>query len=130
MPQAKLTILVIEDDQDLVLLLKDALEGEGYAVSLALDWRQAQSHLLKAVPDAILLDILLPGASGFEVLRQVKANPLTRHVPVIILSNLGQEQEIRTGLEQGAADYLVKADISIGQVVQKVRQVIRQRKNE
>lgn len=130
MPEVKKNILVIEDDPDLVRLLQDALEGEGYAVSLALDWHQAQSHLQKTVPDLVVLDILLPGASGFEVLRRLKSNPATKNVAVIILSNLGQEQEIRAGLEQGAADYLVKADISIDQVVQKVRQALKAVKNE
>ncbi|MDO8559959.1 MAG: response regulator [bacterium] len=125
MPRSIKKVLVIEDDKNLVRLLKDALEGGQYAVSLALDWREAKSHLQKSRPDIILLDILLPGESGFDVLRQLKANTGTKAIPVVILSNLGQEQEIRTGMDLGAIDYLVKADIAIDQVVQKVRQVLK-----
>lgn len=124
MVKKKKSILVIEDDKNLVRLLKDAFEG-AYAVSLALDWQEAKARLERAVPDLIILDILLPGESGFDGLRQIKSNPALREIPVIILSNLGQEQEIRTGMELGAVDYLVKADISIEEVVKKVRQVLK-----
>lgn len=122
----KKKILIIEDDKNLVRLLKDAFEAEAYSLNLALDWREGKARLAKSTPDLILLDILLPGESGFDVLRQLKATPATRAIPVIILSNLGQEQEIRTGMELGAVDYLVKADIGIEQVVKKVRRVLTQ----
>lgn len=117
-------ILVIEDDKNLVRLLQDAFEGR-YQVSLALDWAEGKSKLAAKLPDVIILDILLPGESGFNALRQLKADPRTRHIPVVILSNLGQEQEIRTGLTLGAVDYLVKADITIDEVVRKVQEVLR-----
>ncbi|MDD5110260.1 MAG: response regulator [Patescibacteria group bacterium] len=119
----KKSILVVEDDKNLVRLLKDAFEG-AYDVSLALDWQEAKARLARMIPDLIMLDILLPGESGFDGLRQIKSNPALRGIPVIILSNLGQEQEIRTGLELGAMDYLVKADISIEEVVKKVKAVL------
>ncbi|TSC77030.1 MAG: two-component LuxR family transcriptional regulator [Parcubacteria group bacterium Gr01-1014_31] len=125
MPRSTKKVLVIEDDKNLVRLLKDALEGGQYTVSLALDWKEAKSHLQKLRPDIILLDILLPGESGFDVLRQLKAHADTKNIPVVILSNLGQEQEIRTGMDLGAVDYLVKADIAIDQVVHKVQQVLK-----
>lgn len=125
----KKKILIIEDDKNLIRLLKDAFEAEAYILSLALDWHEAKARLQKATPDLIILDILLPGESGFDALRELKANPATRAIPVIILSNLGQEQEIRTGLELGAIDYLVKADIGIDQVVNKVRRVLYGRKS-
>lgn len=121
-------ILIIEDDKNLVRLLKDAFEADAYELSLALDWREAKARLARSTYDLIILDILLPGESGFDALRQMKANPATRSIPIIILSNLGQEQEIRTGLELGAVDYLVKADISIDEVVKKVRRVLHQKK--
>jgi len=128
MSAKKKKILVIEDDKNLVRLLKDAFEADACELSLALDWREAKARLSKTVPDLIILDILLPGESGFDALRQLKADAGTRSIPVIILSNLGQEQEVRTGLELGAVDYLVKADISIDEVVKKVRRVLRGRK--
>jgi|SRR3989338_2822627 len=118
-------ILVIEDDRNLVRLLKDAFEGKSYTIGLALDWQEAKTKVEKFAPDLIILDILLPGESGFDILRHLKANDATKNIPVIILSNLGQEQEIRTGLELGAVDYLVKADISIDQVVAKAKRWLR-----
>ena len=116
-------ILIIEDDKNLVRLLKDAFEGR-YDVNLALDWAEGKSKLASGLPDLIVLDILLPGESGFDALRQLKADAATRRIPVIVLSNLGQEQEIRTGLTLGAVDYLVKADITIEDVVRKVQRVL------
>lgn len=118
-------ILIIEDDHNLVRLLKDAFEGKSYIIGLAQDWQEAKTKVEKFVPELIVLDILLPGESGFDILRHLKNNEATRNIPVIILSNLGQEQEIRTGLELGAVDYLVKADISIDQVVAKAKRWLR-----
>ena len=76
-------------------------------------------------PAVIVLDILLPGKSGFECLKKLKERKETREIPVIILSNLGQDEEIRTGLEMGAIDYLVKADFTIDEVVKKIVKAIK-----
>ena len=116
-------ILLVEDDPFLSSLLKTRLEKEKFEVTLARDGAQAVEALRANKPDLILLDIILPGKSGFEILEQVKSDPQLRDrtgVPVIIISNLGQESDLERGRELGAVDYFVKARVSIDDLVKKV----------
>ncbi|HEY3523813.1 MAG TPA: response regulator, partial [Candidatus Limnocylindrales bacterium] len=99
------SILVVEDDPSAVRLLRAYLEPEGYAVSVASDGETAIANAAAQAPDAILLDVLLPGMDGWEVLRRVKADPALRDVPVVIVTVV-EEKEI--GLALGAVDYLIK----------------------
>ena len=117
---AKKTILIIEDDESLVKLVQRAIGSHKYQVRLALEANEGFDQALRQKPDLILLDILLPGQNGFECLQRLKEHPQTKEIPVIILSNLGQAEEIRRGLSLGAIDYLVKADFSIDEVVEKL----------
>jgi len=75
-------------------------------------------------PDLILLDLILPKKNGFEVLQEIKANPALADIPVVILSNLGQESDIKRGMELGAADFLVKMEYSIDAVANKIREYL------
>jgi len=75
------------------------------------------------MPDIILLDILLPGMSGYDVLEKLKSDTATKHIPVVILSNFGQKEDIAKGKALGAVDYLVKANNSLDAIVAKVREV-------
>lgn len=118
-------IAIIEDDRELVLLLRRALSSR-YAVSVAKDAEEGLPLVRRELPALVILDILLPGKSGYEVLRELKADPATRDIPVLALSNLGQEQEARTGLSLGAVDYLIKADTTIDAVVARVDELLRQ----
>ncbi len=117
-------IAIIEDDRELVLLLRRALSSR-YAVVVAKDAEEGLPLVRRELPSLVILDILLPGKSGYEVLRELKTDPATRDTPVLILSNLGQEQEARTGLSLGAVDYLIKADTTIDAVVARVDELLR-----
>ena len=120
MNNEKKKILIIEDDKSLVKLISEALDSEKFEVILALDSKEGIDKAILERPAAIVLDILLPGKSGFVCLKKLKGRKETRKIPVIILSNLGQEEEIREGMRLGAADYLVKVDFSIEEVVDKI----------
>jgi DNA-binding response OmpR family regulator len=77
-------------------------------------------------PDIILLDVLLPKLDGFAVLEKLKEDPATKEIPVILLTNLGQKDDVEKGLESGAADYLIKAHFKPSEVVDKVKKILRQ----
>ncbi len=118
-------VLLVEDDQFLSSLLKNRLEKEKFDVTLAHDGTEALTALRATKPDIILLDIILPGKSGFEILEEMKADPQLKDktsIPVIIISNLGQESDVERGKELGAVDYFVKAKISIDDLVKKVNE--------
>jgi len=120
-------ILIIEDDESLVKIIDEALDKEKFDTILALEADEGIEKAILEKPAIIVLDILLPGKSGFECLKTLKERKETRDIPVIILSNLGQNEEIREGLQLGAVDYLVKADFSIDEVVNKITKAIKKK---
>ncbi|MCH8897324.1 MAG: response regulator [Chloroflexi bacterium] len=101
-------ILVVEDNPDIRELLIDSLCDIGYAVMEAGDGGAGLQSALEGLPDIILLDMMMPVLDGLEVLDRLKSNPLTRFIPVIMVSARGQEQDISTALNSGALTYLVK----------------------
>ncbi|MDD5502461.1 MAG: response regulator [Candidatus Thermoplasmatota archaeon] len=101
-------ILVVDDEEDIRNLAKITLEGEGYKVSTAADGDEAVAKALAEVPDLVLLDIVLPGKSGFDVCKIIKQDPKTKFVPVILFSALGRDTDKRMGKEAGADGYIVK----------------------
>jgi len=115
------TILLAEDDLFLSSLLKARLQKENFNLLIAKDGDEALQLLQNNKPDLVLLDVILPKKSGFEVLEAMRADPQIENYPVIIISNLGQESDIQTGRELGAVDYIVKAKISIDELVDKVK---------
>ena len=114
------TILIVEDDILLQELLSHSFMQEGYPCLKALDADAARRVLADSVPDVILLDLVLPGTDGFVFLQELKSNPKTAHIPVVIISNLGQKEEVEKGLALGAVDYIVKAHMSPSEIVKKV----------
>lgn len=103
-------ILSIEDDPDFQHLIATALDGQGYEMSFAYDGRQGRDMALASIPDLILLDMMLPGLSGLEVIKQLKENEATRRVPIIVLTAFPAadgffENEVKS---QGAAMYMRK----------------------
>ncbi len=121
----KKTILIIEDEKDLRFFLKTALSQEGYEVKEAFDAEEGFEKLKEKKPDLILLDILLPGKSGFDFLTQIKADPNFESIPVLILSNYGRQEDIEKGLKLGAVDYLIKANFTLEEIVQKVKKILK-----
>lgn len=102
-------VLIVEDDEFLRSLAAKRLEKEGYSVSVAIDGEKAVSAATDGVPDVILLDLLLPGMNGFEVLEKVRAVDNLKNIPVIVFSNLGQKEDIEKAKGLGATDFLIKA---------------------
>mgnify|MGYP001611476441 FL=1 len=117
-------ILLVEDDQFLSSLLKSRLERDGgFSVTLAMTGDDALAQLAKSMPDLMLLDLILPGKSGFEVLEALQVQPGVKP-PVIILSNLGQDVDVARGRALGALDYFVKARTPIDELIAKIRTLL------
>lgn len=117
-------ILLIEDDIFLSSLLKNRFQKEGFDIQLVGDGNEAMKAVKDQKPDLILLDIILPGKSGFEVLEEMRTDPHTARIPVMIISNLGQESDVEKGKELGVVDYLVKSRVSIDFLVQKAKELL------
>lgn len=117
-------VLVVEDEDFLVRALKDNLISEGHTVAVAMDGEAVFDELKKKKPSIILLDLLLPKKNGFDVLKEIRQSPEWQLIPVIILSNLGEDSEIKRALDLGANDYFVKSQHPIQEVIEKVREYI------
>ena len=121
--QARL-ILLAEDDRFLRKAADTALRRHGFSVVTATNGEEALEALRTMKPDLILLDLIMPKVQGFEVLRSVKENPATAHIPVIVLSNLGQEGDVKRAMESGATAYFVKANLTLEDMVTQVESVL------
>ncbi|PIZ94868.1 MAG: response regulator [Candidatus Magasanikbacteria bacterium CG_4_10_14_0_2_um_filter_37_12] len=117
-------ILLVEDDTFLGNIYKTKFEMEGFKVTHVENGQDGFDTAKKKKPDLILLDILLPKMDGFVVLTKLKADSLTKEIPVILLTNLGQKDDVEKGLEMGAADYLIKAHFKPSETVAKVKKVL------
>jgi len=117
-------ILIIEDDKFLLKLYSDKLSHAGFLVSMAISGEEGLGKVKQEKPDLVLLDVILPQKNGFDILGALKLDPETKDVPVVMLTNLGQDSDIKTGMDLGAADYLVKTDFSITKLPEVVRKHI------
>lgn len=117
-------ILLVEDDEFLAELYATKLNLEGFEVALAVDGEKGLKMIKEKNPDLILLDIILPKIDGFEILKTIKADRALKNIPVILLTNLSQKDEVKRGLELGADDYLIKAHFMPSEVVKKIKQLI------
>lgn len=115
-------VLIIEDDAFLAeLLVKHVQRKAGIEVSLALDAETGLAKVKEQRPDLILLDLLLPGMNGYEFLEKIKADPELSSIAVIVLSNLGQKEEIDRALKLGALDFLVKSHYDLDEIVTRIK---------
>ncbi len=117
-------ILIVEDDDFFRELIKKKLVSEGFEVLEAPNGERGVEVIEEKKPDLILLDLLLPNIDGFEVLLKIKANKEVASIPVIILSNLGQPEDIERGLKLGAVDFLIKSQFDIDQVMDKIKTIL------
>lgn len=117
-------ILLVEDEPLLSNLLKQRLEKEGMEVVQAHDGEEALGFLRASKPDLIILDIILPKVSGFEILQFLQSDPQLEKAPVIIASNLGQDADMIKGKSLGAVQYFVKAKMSIEDLVVEVKKAV------
>jgi len=118
------TILLIEDDEVLSDVYQTKFELEDYEVVVAKDGVEGQDKVASSKPDMILLDLVMPKMNGFEFLEFLRGSRKTRDVPVLVLSNLGQDFEIERAEELGAVDFLVKAKVTPREVVEKVKELL------
>jgi DNA-binding response OmpR family regulator len=123
-PKVPTKILVIEDEPALLDIYATKLRLNGFEVVTAQDGIEGIESAIHDDPQLILLDVLLPFKDGFEVLKDVKSHPKTKNIPVIILSNLSQEYEVKRGLSLGAECFLTKANLTPARVVEEVRRVL------
>lgn len=118
------TVLIVEDEEPLSLLLRYNLEAEGYAVETCARGDEAEIRLKESRPDLVLLDWMLPGLSGIELCRRLRAREDTERLPVIMLTARGEESERIRGLSTGADDYVVKP-FSVPELMARVRAILR-----
>ena len=118
------SVLVVEDDRFLRDLMVRKIQKEGFEVYDALDGEMGLQQAKEKKPHIILLDLILPGMDGFEVLKELKSYGPTANIPVVILSNLGQKDDIDKGISMGAKDYLIKAHNTPGEIVDKIKEVL------
>ena len=124
MDNSTIHVLLVEDDVFLAGIYQKKFEMEGYKISTAGDGEKGLADAKKKKPSIILLDILLPKMDGFTVLKNLKADAATKDIPVILLTNLGQKDDVEKGLSAGAADYLIKAHFKPSEIVDKVKKVL------
>jgi len=120
----KTKILIVEDDSFLLNMYADKFRGEDFEVFIADDGAKGVKLTKEKIPDIVLLDIMLPKMNGFEVLEKIKIDSKTKNIPVILLTNLSQKEEVKKGLDLGAKDFLIKAHFMPNEVVEKVKEVL------
>lgn len=121
----KKKILIIEDEPMFAGPLKAALEKEGHSVFLVSDGREGFPAAVKDKPELIILDLILPWENGFNVLEKLKSSEETKKIPVIILSNLSGSEDHKKCFDLGAEDFLVKTRLSIKEVVDIIRRILK-----
>jgi DNA-binding response OmpR family regulator len=117
-------ILFIEDEAALQKTFRDVLEKEGYQMISALDGESGLRLARSEKPDLILLDLILPRKDGFEVLKELKEDEATKGIPVIVLTNLEDIESVEKAIDLGATTYLVKAQYTLEEVIQKVKKAL------
>lgn len=120
----KKLILVAEDDIFYAKIYQTKLSAEGFDVDVVPNGDEALKHIDEKKPDLLLLDLIMPIKDGFQVLESLRNNDKYKDLKVIVLSNLGQEEDIKKAKTYGVTDYLVKADISIQDLIKKVNETL------
>lgn len=121
----KYKVLVIDDDEFLARIYILTLKKAGFVIELVNDGASGLKEAKKSQPDAIILDILMPGMDGFQVLRELKNASETKHIPVMMLTTLSQEEDKNTGLKGGADAYLTKSTSLPDDVVRKLKDLLK-----
>ena len=119
------TILVVEDDASMLGVLVDNLKAEGFAVLEATNGEDGLNAALKEHPDLILLDIMMPQMNGLTMLEKLRSDDWGRAVPVIILTNFGDNEKVAEALGDDVSDYFIKSDIKLEEVIAKVKQKLK-----
>ncbi|MBI2113322.1 MAG: response regulator [Candidatus Wildermuthbacteria bacterium] len=117
-------ILVIEDDKFLKELLVQKLKKEGYEVLEVSEGNEGFKKMKEGKPSLVLLDLILPGVDGFQVLKAAKEDKDTSPIPIVVLSNLGEQNDIEKALKMGAADFMIKAHFTPGEVIGRIKTLL------
>lgn len=114
-------MLIVEDDALLAKVLIEKFAGAGFEVSNVMNGLEAQKEAERFKPSVILLDLILPGLDGFGVLKLLKSTPASKNFPVVIMSNIGEESDVRSTLALGAVDYFIKSNMSIEKLLNSIK---------
>jgi DNA-binding response OmpR family regulator len=125
----KIKILVVEDEEILLTALSEELKQEGFDVAGAKDGVEGVEKASSEKPDMILMDLVMPRLDGIGALKQIKENPETKDIPVVILTNLSDYDKISDALSLGAMDYLVKANYRLEELVNKIKTVLERKES-
>jgi DNA-binding response OmpR family regulator len=117
-------IMIVEDDRFLSSLMKARLEKEGFAVLQAFDGEEAMQLLKTEIPSLVILDLIMPKVTGFEVLQMISITPQLDKVPVVIVSNLAQDSDIEKARQLGAKEYFVKVKVSIDDLIGRIKSLV------
>jgi DNA-binding response OmpR family regulator len=120
----KIKVLIIEDDSYISDMYKIKFDSENFETIIARDGMEGIKFLEKEVPDIILLDIVMPQVDGFSVLKTIKKDKRLARVPVILLTNLSQKENVERGFELGANGYIIKAHFTPSEVVKKIKEIL------
>lgn len=125
MAKSKTTVLIVEDDPTLAEMYGTKFTAEGFEVLHAGDGAEGLATAKAKKPDAILLDVMMPKLDGFATLQELRADKDFKKTPVVMLTNLGQDEDIKKGKKLGADDYFVKANQTPAEIVAKVRALLK-----
>lgn len=114
-------VVIVEDEEILLKVLQEKFKKAGFEIFVAVDGGEAVPIIKSALPDVVVLDLILPKKTGFEVLEEIKSDPQLKQIPVVVLSNLGQDEDIKKALQLGAEDFIVKTQHPINEVIEKVQ---------
>lgn len=118
--------MLVEDDAFVVDIYRKKLQEEGFDIAVASDGTEALEKLQAGSikPDLILLDIIMPQMNGLDLMKKMKADDNLNKIPIILLTNVSQKEDVDTGLELGAKDYLIKSHFTPGEVLSKVKSIL------
>jgi len=119
------SILLVEDDPFLIEIYTTKFKQVGFSIEKVEDGEECLRKLKEKTPDLLLLDIVLPNLNGWEILRKMKEDDNLKNIKVVILSNLGEKQDIEKGIKLGAIKYLVKAHYTPSEVVEEVKKILK-----
>ncbi|MCU0678864.1 MAG: response regulator [Planctomycetes bacterium] len=125
MEAKKKKLLIVEDDKMIGTMYKTKLEQEGFIVLQAEDGSQGLEMAIRDKPDLIMLDVIMPQLDGFTVLQELRSNPSTKHTPIVMLTNLGTDEDKAKGQKFGATDYIVKANLTPSQVSELIKKYLK-----
>lgn len=122
-------VLLVDDEQSLLDVFSQTLETGGFQVITSFNGKEGIAKAIEAIPDMILLDQVLPDMAGNEVLQMLKSNPVTKEIPIAILSNFNQRELVQDAINLGAVDYILKYKIEPKDLIEKVNQTIEEHRS-